>query len=149
MSFDVNTTPNFSTVRGLDFIFFNSLLGVCARDLGLKSSTADNRPDCRGAPWGDVLNYRMGPRPGALKRAGGRKEMIRPVVMNIILRELVRLGHGDFLTENKRTSVGEMMLYLAGTMQLKGATDWQVIGIDEKEPIGGQRSASPIGGGRI
>jgi hypothetical protein len=38
---------------------------------------------------------------------------------------------------------------LAGTMQLKGATDWQVIGIDEKEPIGGQRSASPIGGGRI
>jgi hypothetical protein len=38
---------------------------------------------------------------------------------------------------------------LAGTMQLKGATDWQVIGIDEKEPIGGRWSASPIGGGRI
>jgi hypothetical protein len=38
---------------------------------------------------------------------------------------------------------------LAGSMQLKRATDWQVIGIDEKEPIGGRRSASPIGGARI
>jgi hypothetical protein len=38
---------------------------------------------------------------------------------------------------------------LAGTMQLKRATDWEVIGIDEKEPIGGQQSASPIGGGCI
>jgi hypothetical protein len=34
-------------------------------------------------------------------------------------------------------------------MQLKSATVWEVIGIDEKEPIGGQQSASPNGGGRI
>ena len=43
----------------------------------------------------------------------------------------------------------EMTLLLAGTMQLKSATDREVIGIDEKEPIAGQQSASPTGGGGI
>jgi hypothetical protein len=38
---------------------------------------------------------------------------------------------------------------LAGTMQLKRATAWEVIGIDEKEPIAGRQSASPNGGGGI
>jgi hypothetical protein len=34
-------------------------------------------------------------------------------------------------------------------MQLKRATAWEVIGFDEKEPIVGQQSASPNGGGEI
>lgn len=38
---------------------------------------------------------------------------------------------------------------LAGTMQLKGATVWEVIGVDEDIPIRGRRSASPNGGGWI
>ena len=38
---------------------------------------------------------------------------------------------------------------LAEAMQLKRATAWEVIGIDEKEPIAGRRSASPNGGGGI
>jgi hypothetical protein len=38
---------------------------------------------------------------------------------------------------------------LAGSMQLKRATAWEVIGFDEKEPIVGQQSASPNGGDGI
>jgi hypothetical protein len=42
-----------------------------------------------------------------------------------------------------------LVFCLAGSMQLKSATDWEVIGIDEKEPIGGRQSASPIDGNGI
>jgi hypothetical protein len=34
-------------------------------------------------------------------------------------------------------------------MQLNSATVWEVIGMDEKEPIGGRQSAAPNGGSRI
>jgi hypothetical protein len=34
-------------------------------------------------------------------------------------------------------------------MQWRGATEWEVIGFDENEPIGGRKSASPNGGGGI
>ena len=87
--------------------------------------------------------------------SGNRGVVIREVELREVLDAAKSMKlPADCITAIQRTLTagglksGEA-LSLAGTMQLKGATDWQVIGIDEKEPIGGQRSVSPIGGGCI
>ena len=41
------------------------------------------------------------------------REMIRPIVIPIIFRELVKLGHADFLIKNERISYTEMMGFLS------------------------------------